>query len=167
VSGDWHESNYEHPAKVYWLYHMLQNPHDEEKVKAIMDFVLGGDAEKTRFWEEHDWLVSFSRLFQLDEPDILGAFNGLTESERRANAGSIRYWHEMGKKFAEEGKKCPELLLQCHERVSKRIENLTNAGFVFDADCRSKYTEVIRDRGFGELGAVMVAKKGLARPKKW
>ncbi|HSB47785.1 MAG TPA: methyltransferase domain-containing protein [Candidatus Bilamarchaeum sp.] len=156
ISGDWHESNYEHPARVYWIYYLLQNPHDEETAKAVTDFVLGG---RGPLLTERKALGEFRERFSLSLMDLYDAYKGHTESERRADVGSMKYWLELGKRFSEEGKKCPEFLLQCHERVSKRVENLTNAGFVFDAESRSKYAEVIRERGFGELGAVMVAKK--------
>jgi SAM-dependent methyltransferase len=156
ISGDWHESNYEHPARIYWIYYLLQNPHDEQTAKAVTEFVLGG---RGPLLTERKELGQFRERFSLGLMDLYDAYKGHTQSEREANVGSIRYWLELGKKFSDEGKKCPEFLLQCHERVSKRVENLTNAGFVFDDESRSKYTEVIRERGYGELGAVMVAKK--------
>ncbi|MEW6722629.1 MAG: class I SAM-dependent methyltransferase [Candidatus Micrarchaeota archaeon] len=161
ISGDWHESNYEHPARVYWIYHILHDPYDERRTEGVAQFALG--RMMPFIGPEHPGLAEFRKLFGLETKDLLMAYDNHTESERRAAVGSIRYWAELGKKFVELGKKCPEHLLQCHERVSKRMEALKNAGFVFDDECRSKYVEVIKDRGFGELAAVMVAKKSIKR----
>lgn len=158
VSGDWHESNYEHPARAYWIYYLLQNPHDEETAKAVIEFVLGG---RGPLLTERKELTHFRERFSLGLMDLYDAYKGHTRSELEADVGSIKYWLELGKRFSDEGKKCPEFLLQCHERVSKRVENLANAGFIFDDECRSKYAEVIRGRGYGELGTVMVARKKL------
>ncbi len=160
ISGDWHETTYENPSRVYWIYYLLQNPFDEDLARGVMDFTLG--KEGPPWLPERKELGGFRSLFKLDLEDVSGAFWGHTESERRAAVGSQRYWVEMGKKFASEGKKCPELLLQCHERVSKRTENLLNAGFVFDDESRRRYCEVIRDRGYGQIAAVMMPKKPLS-----
>ncbi len=161
ISGDWHESNYEHPARAYWIYYLLQNPHDEAMAEHVMEFTLG--KEGPPWLPERKELSEFRALFRLDSEDVNSAFWGHTESERRADMGSQRYWLEMGKKFSECRKKCPELLLQCHERVSKRTEALMNAGFIFDDESRRRYHEALNGRGFGELAAVMVPKRPLAR----
>jgi SAM-dependent methyltransferase len=157
ISGDWHESNYVTPARVYWMYYMLQDPHNEETANRVIQLALGKSGMQP-MWERKE-LVEFRRLFGLDREAVVRAFDGLAESERRANAGGMLYWLEMGKRFTEENKKSPEFLLQSHERVSKRTECIKNAGLVFDEECRGKYSELLDKKGFGELAAVMVAKK--------
>jgi len=156
VSGDWHESNYEHPARVYWIYYLLQDPHNEERAQAVFDFVREGTVFRL---DERKELREFCSILSLTEDDLYSAFDNHSESELLADIGSMKYWRELGKEFSDAGKKCPEFLLQCHERVSRRVENLKNAGFVFDNECRQKYSEVLKKRGYGELASVMVAKK--------
>jgi len=158
ISGDWHESTYESPRRTYWIYYLLQDPNDGKALEDAVSFVLGNSPISIA--KERQELKDFRKLFDLSEANVCHAFDNLTESERRASVGSIRYWVEMGKRFSEKNKS-PEVLLQGHERVAKRIENLKNAGFVFDSECRSKYHELLKDKGYGELASVMIAKKRL------
>lgn len=160
ISGDWHEGTYETPARIYWIYSMLQNPFDKEGPSDVLAFALGGKYPDKM--PERRELKEFRRIFALDDAALAAAFGQYSESERRASYGGMKYWLEVAKMLTKAGKKCPEVLIQGHERVSRRIAALANAGFAFDSECRAKYREVIRDRGYGELGAVMVAKKSAA-----
>ncbi len=159
ISGDWHEGTYETPARIYWLYLMLQDPTDANRSSQVLDFVLG-KACPDRAGERTE-LKEFGRMFALTDGALASAYDQYTESERRASVGGMRYWLEVAKIFTETGKKSPEVIIQCHERVTPRIAALVNAGFVFDGESRRKYCEVIKDRGFGELGTVMSPKKAI------
>ncbi|MFH1785504.1 MAG: methyltransferase domain-containing protein [Candidatus Micrarchaeota archaeon] len=161
VSGDWHEGTYESPARSYWVYYVLQHPFEDHS--DIYAFIKEG--KNLRKFHERNELKDFRLLFQLSKDDVLSAFTNLTPNERAACAGGIRYWHEMGKHLALEGRKrmSPEVLIQCHERVAKRLEALRNAGFTFDREDLSKYRELLKRRGYGELTAVMVARRSLTR----
>ncbi|MFH0737060.1 MAG: class I SAM-dependent methyltransferase [Candidatus Micrarchaeota archaeon] len=158
VSGDWHEASYETPARVYWFYRMLQDPMDDELAQKVLDFTLG-KGPLPRGSGARKELRDFCALFGA-EPE--SAFEPLSDSERRAVAGGMRYWREVAKSFVGSGSRSPEFLLQAHERVSRRVEALSNAGFVFDKDSRDRYREVLKKRGDGELGAVMVPKRRIA-----
>jgi SAM-dependent methyltransferase len=165
ISGDWHEGSYATPARVYWIYNMLQDPLDEERVSQVLDFTLDKAPFKP-LTESQPGLTEFRKLFSLDDNVLANAFSSYTESERRANVGGMRYWLEVDKILTKEGKSSAEVLIQAHERVAKRVELLKNAGFVFDSESRAKYVEVLRKKGFGELGAVMVPKKGMQRAQR-
>jgi SAM-dependent methyltransferase len=160
VSGDWHEGTYETPARIYWLYAMLQEPANVGVSSAVLDFVLGSNRVPNP--KVRNELTEFRRLFRISDDALFSAFDQFTDSERRASAGGMKYWLEMAKIFTEEGRRSPEVVIQCHERVAMRTAALINAGFTFDRESRAKYCEVIRDKGFGELGAVMVPKKPAA-----
>jgi SAM-dependent methyltransferase len=157
ISGDWHEGTYETPARIFWLYAMLQDPFNDRTTSAVRDFV--SEKSPAPWFPLRAGLTEFRRRFALSDQRLASAFEGFTASERRASCGGMEYWLGVAKIFTEKGEKSPEAVIQCHERVSKRAEALVNAGFVFDAESRAKYHEVIKDRGYGELGAVMVPKK--------
>ena len=161
ISGDWHEGSYESPARIYWVYAMLQNPFNEKASDEVQRFVLGRGVYPKR--EERAELKEFREMFGLTEQRLAQAFDGYTQSEREANVGGMRYWLEVAKILIEKGKRSPEVLIQAHERVTPRITALKNAGFVFGPEDKKKYVEVIKGKGFGELGAVMVCRKPLRR----
>ncbi len=161
ISGDWHEGSYETPARIYWIYVMLQDPFNEKLSSEVFDFTRG--VAEYRPQHERGELKEFRKIFCLDDQSLALAFDTYTESERRATVGGMRYWLEVAKIFQEKGKKSPEVLIQAHERVAPRITALKNAGFCFDAESRKKYVEVLKNKGFGELGAVMVSKKRTVR----
>ncbi len=157
VSGDWHEGSYETPARIYWMYVMLQDPSDEYRTSEVIDFTDG--TAHYRSQPERPELKEFRRMFSLDDQILASAFDTYTASEREANVGGMLYWLEVAKILEEKGKRSSEVLIQAHERVTPRVTALKNAGFCFDAESRGKYVEVIKHKGFGELGAVMVMKK--------
>jgi SAM-dependent methyltransferase len=157
ISGDWHEGSYETPARIYWIYAMLQDPLDDSVSSRVLSFTEG----KSKFVQqkERPGLQEFRRMFSLDDLTLAHAFDNYSSSERKANVGGMRYWLEVAKILEEKGKRSSEVLIQAHERVTPRVTALKNAGFCFDAESRRKYVEVIKAKGFGELGAVMVSKK--------
>gem|GEM_PF-3186629 len=157
ISGDWHEGSYETPARIYWIYVMLQDPFDEHRTSEVINFTDG--TSQYRPQPERPELREFRRMFSLDEQRLASAFDGYTTSEREANVGGMLYWLEVAKILQEKSKRSSEVLIQAHERVTPRVTALKNAGFCFDTESRSKYAEVIRNKGFGELAAVMVSKK--------
>lgn len=157
ISGDWHEGTYETPARIYWMYMMLQDPLDDEVASRVLDFTMGKSAPEDL--KEKEELGEFRRMFHLDDQALKTAYAQYTDSERRASVGGMRYWLEVAKIFKDEGKKSPEVVIQGHERVALRTMALANAGFTFDHESRLKYVEVVKERGFGELGAVMYPKK--------
>jgi SAM-dependent methyltransferase len=157
ISGDWHNSMWETPARTYWLLYLLQDPQNDKIQSEVLESIVSCPIFRIR--HERPELREFRKYFSLDEATLKSAFNNLSQSEKQANAGIIKFWLEVGKLFLGKGKRSPIFFLESHERVTKRVEALTNARFVFDAECNSKYKEVLRSKGRGELATVMVAKK--------
>ncbi|VVC04530.1 Methyltransferase domain protein [Candidatus Bilamarchaeum dharawalense] len=159
ISGDWHDDVYENPARTYWTYYVLQDTQDEKTARAVYEFVVNKSIPAVL--HERAELKQFRQLFGVSVEDLYHAFDGLDPSERAASMGAVKYWFEMGRQLSSAGKKSPEWLLQCHERVVKRLEAMHNAGFVFGDEDRHKYREHLKDRGYGELTATMVGRKRL------
>lgn len=159
INGDWHNSMWETPARTYWLLYLLQNLDNLKLETKVLDFV-GGKTKEIRIENEIAELKEFRKYFSLgDEKTLLQAFGTDCTKEREANAGIIKFWLEVGRLFSGKCKRSPIFFLESHERISKRLENLKNACFVFDPECNKKYKEVLRKKGKGELATVMVAKK--------
>ncbi|MEM4367240.1 MAG: class I SAM-dependent methyltransferase [Candidatus Anstonellales archaeon] len=156
INGDWHSSISESPARAYWLLYLLQEPLGT-RFEKVLDNVARGAKMEIAF--ERQELKEFRKYFGLTLEMLEWAFMGLSSSKRKANTGIMRFWFEIGRIFSQRGEKSPIYFLEAHERAGKRIENLKNAGFEFDEECRRKYKELLRKKGIGELACVMVAKK--------
>ncbi|MFH1221634.1 MAG: class I SAM-dependent methyltransferase [Candidatus Micrarchaeota archaeon] len=157
IIGDWHNSMWEKPERVFWLLRLLMDPEDK-KIRQIVFDVVTGKQENMRGFFVPSELTKFKRHFIGPYSDrLLRAFDGLTMAERQANCGIIEFWAAVAQKCDAAKVHSPIYFLEGHERVSKRVENLTNAGFVFDSESRQRYMELLPKRG--ELAAVMTVRK--------
>ena len=158
--GDWHVSMWEKPDRVYWLLLLLGNLESQKLQNEVFNFAINGKNPPAVAKAERQEVSEFRKYFTGDNlQPIFSAFEGLSMEERRANVGIMKFWLEVGRKFREENVKSPIYFLESHERLGMRVNNLTNAGFTFDAECAHKYHTLLKSRGYGDLSVVMNATK--------
>jgi len=157
INGDWHNGMWERPERVYWLIYLIKNCEDEMLKSKILHHITSNSPFPTI--EEFPELREFKRLFGLSKKETTTAFWGCSEGECRADVGIMKFWIEVARLFSKHKKKSPILFMEAHERVSRRKDNLLDAGFVFDKECNVRYKELLRKTGKGELSTVMVAKR--------
>jgi SAM-dependent methyltransferase len=155
-AGDWHNSMWERPSRVYWLLILLANPDDRQLKNDVLRFMGSGKNPPHTDWIERPEVMEFRRRFLRDGAE--GAFAGLSEEERKANVGMAKFWLAVGRRSRQLGVRSPIYFLESHERLSMRVANLTNAGFTFATEERSKYHKLVASKGLGELSVVMRAR---------
>ncbi len=151
ISGDWHNSMWESPKRVYWLIALFEKMGDEKGEEEILEFVKKGFFSNDGFKDEV-LAKRFRKYFSLAEPSVLTAF-GVQKHLRLANAAIMRFWLQVGKKFHGKREKPPIFFLEGHERKSRRIENFVRAGLGTEEEF--KYAKFINNRNLGQCAGVM------------
>ncbi|MFA5105937.1 MAG: class I SAM-dependent methyltransferase [Candidatus Micrarchaeia archaeon] len=168
VNGDWHCSIWQSPAKFYWLA-MLLADQSADNFNMVKEFVLNGGLPgrvlpaETKEIAGKKEIMEFKKYFSISDDSLLRAFDGSVNGSRQADWGMLSFWSEVGRVFSEKGAKSPIHIPEAHEPAVNRKASLILNGFTFDSECQSKYFEMLRNRGKGELATVMMAKKPIKR----
>ena len=151
ISGDWHDSMWHSPERAYWMIAAMSRLNDQEKIDAILGFIKNGKMSEN--YKESREAKEFREYFGIDIEHMGDPFSQLSVRERKANAGIFRFWISVGKAFSDRNEKSPIFMIEAHEPVSKRVENLNAAGF----DVLRHEEISIKEGEIGELATVMRA----------
>lgn len=151
TNGDWHESMWQTPARTYWMFAALKEDllGNRELANNIVKFVADkGDPTFLRHYADRPELKEFRNYFGISMEKAIEAFINLTEQERSANAGIMRFWRSVGTTFAEAHETAPIKIFEAHETVHQREKNMARSGLGLLAS-------VTIGTGYGELATVM------------
>ncbi|MCX6773500.1 MAG: class I SAM-dependent methyltransferase [Candidatus Micrarchaeota archaeon] len=157
IIGDWYDGLSQTPERIYWMLALISERGDVPFVQNVLSSIE--KCEEIKAGIKTCELNEFRKYFSLTASDLRNAFMAKSAKQALADSGILKFWLEVGKIFSEKGVKSPIYVLEGHERVVARQMNLNTSRFCFDADSRSKYVELSRKMGKGDLATVMVAKK--------
>jgi SAM-dependent methyltransferase len=156
IIGDWYDGLSEKPSRIYWMLALISKREDSSFVNMVLSSIE--KCEEIKASVKSSELDDFTKYFSLNDSDLRTAFMADNDKWALADAGILKFWLEVGKRFSKKVKS-PIYALEGHERIITRRKNLLNSGFYFDEDCKKKYVELSRRKMKGDLATVMVAKK--------